>query len=54
MLRLIRPALVVAVAVLAGIWLFDTGRELLSSVGFYLFLGLAALLLVGRRHRRPT
>ncbi|MDA8300840.1 MAG: hypothetical protein M0005_04685 [Actinomycetota bacterium] len=54
MLRLVRPVLMAVVLVLAGLWLFGTVRSLLSSVGFYLFLALVAVLFVRRGRRRVT
>ena len=54
MLSLIRPLLVAALLVLAGLWVLATMRSLFSSVGFYLFLALVAIVLVRRARRGLT
>lgn len=49
---LIRAILITVVAVLAGIWLFDAARSLVSGLGLFLALAVIGLLLVDRcRHK---
>jgi hypothetical protein len=49
---LIRAVLIGIVVLLAGIWLFDAARALVSGLGLFLALAVIGLLLIDRRRHR--